>query len=100
MIEKCYFLCNLLQSGVYSLLVLTKVIPFMKKKSGIFGIVVKVSALIAGALLLFKNKNKLSEIFKNRNFIVAMLYGLVLSGIAVVYRLIMALNWIIQQAAK
>lgn len=82
------------------MLVLTKVIPFMKKKSGIFGIVVKVSALAAGALLLFKNKNKLSEVFKNRNVVVAMLYGIVLSGIAVVYRLIMALNWIIQQAAK
>jgi len=83
-----------------SLLVLTKVIPFMKKKSGIFGKVVKVSALVAGAMLLFKNKNKISEIFKNRNFIVAMLYGIVLSGIAVVFRLIMALNWIIQQAAR
>jgi hypothetical protein len=72
----------------------------MKKKSGILGKVVKVSALAAGALLLFKNKNKLSEIIKNRSFIVAMLYGIVLSGIAVVFRLIMALNWIIQQAAR
>jgi hypothetical protein len=72
----------------------------MKKKSGILGKVVKVSALVAGTLLLFKNKNKISEIIKNRNFIVAMLYGIVLSGIAVVFRLIMALNWIIQQAAK
>lgn len=72
----------------------------MKKKSGILGKVVKVSALVAGALLLFKNKNKLSEVFKNRNVIVAMLYGIILSGIAVVFRLIMALNWIIQQAAR
>jgi hypothetical protein len=72
----------------------------MKKKSGILGKIVKVSALVAGALLLFKNKNKFSEVFKNRNVIVAMLYGIILSGIAVVFRLIMALNWIIQQAAR
>jgi len=90
-----------LVSGVFnSLLVLTKVIPFMNKKSGILGKIVKLSALVAGTVLLFKNKNKISELFKNRNVIVAILYGIVLSGIAVVFRLIMALNWIIQQAAR
>jgi|GEM_PF-1774179 len=75
----------------------------VKKNGGLFkhiGIFVKIGALIAGAFLVFKKKEKISSFFKNRNFIVATLYGLLLSGIALVYRLIMALNWIIQQAVK
>lgn len=76
----------------------------MKKKESpktffnIFGKLLKIGAVIAGAVVLFKKKDKISTFFRSSNFFVAAMYGLLVSMIALIYRLIMALNWIIQQA--
>jgi hypothetical protein len=76
----------------------------MKKKElpktvfNIFGKILKVGAVVAGAMALFKKKDKISTFFRSSNFFVAAMYGILVSMIALIYRLIMALNWIIQQA--
>jgi hypothetical protein len=75
------------------------------KKPGIFrflfsisGKLFKIGAIVAGAVLIFRKKEKIAYFFKSSNFFVAAMYGLLVSMIALIYRLIVALNWIIQQA--
>ena len=59
--------------------------------------IVKIILFIAGGFLLFRNKKKLSGIFKNGNFMVTLAYALVFGFMALLYRLMIAVNWIIQQ---
>jgi len=85
------------------LVIKRKNIMSKKSKKGFLGIVtnvLKIATAAASVFYLFKERKKINGLFKNSNFIVAALYGILLSGIAVIFRLIMALNWIIQQAAK
>jgi hypothetical protein len=77
----------------------------MVKKSkpgflGIFTHVIKILTAVASVFFLFRKRKKISGFFKNSNFLVAALYGILLSAIAIVFRLILALNWIIQNATK
>lgn len=60
--------------------------------------ILKLLAVLGGGLLIFRNKNKLSSIFKSNNFILTSLYAIVIIFVALIYRLIIVLNWIIQQA--
>lgn len=69
-----------------------------KRSLSIIGKVVKFGAVIAGGILLFRKKERIGKIFKSSNFLVAAIYGILVSMIALIYRLILALNWIIQQA--
>lgn len=69
-----------------------------KRFLSIIGKVVKFGAVIAGGILLFRKKKKIGTFFKSSNFFVAAIYGILVSMIALIYRLILALNWIIQQA--
>ncbi len=59
----------------------------------------KVIVFAAGGFLFYRKRGTVKKsLFKNSGFIVAMLHGILLSLIAIIYRLIVALNWIIQQA--
>jgi hypothetical protein len=58
----------------------------------------KIATVIGGGLLIFRNKNKLLAFFKSKNFFVTAIYSLVLIFVALIYRLLIVLNWIIQQA--
>ncbi len=71
---------------------------FKKGFLKITGKILKIGALIAGGIFLFRKKGKISNFFKSSNFFVAAVYGILFSLIALIYRLIIALNWIIQQA--
>jgi hypothetical protein len=59
--------------------------------------VLKIIAFIAGGFLFYRSRKKLMEIAKNQNFIITAAYAVILAFIALFYRLIMVLNWIIQQ---
>lgn len=75
-----------------------KKLGFFSFLFSISGKLLKIGALIAGAVFIFRKKEKISNFFRSSNFVVAALYGLLVSMIALIYRLIVALNWIIQQA--
>jgi hypothetical protein len=78
-------------------------IKFIKTLFTSAGKILKVLAFAGGLFFIFKKikKNeKVANFLHSSNFIVAATYGILLSLIALVYRLIVALNWIIQQAAK
>jgi hypothetical protein len=62
------------------------------------GSALKVFFFIAGSFLLYRNKEKVLSFLKNRNFIITAAYAIIISFIALMARLIMALNWILQQA--
>jgi hypothetical protein len=52
---------------------------------------------VAGGFLLFRNKKKLFSFAKNGNFIITLAYAVVFGFMALLYRLIIVVNWIIQQ---
>lgn len=54
--------------------------------------------LISGFLFYKKRKIVKKSILQNSGFLLAAIHGLLLSMIALVYRLIVALNWIIHQS--
>jgi len=59
----------------------------------------KIIIFVAGGFLFYKKRDKVkNSLLKNSGFLVAVIHGVLLSLIALVYRLIVALNWIIQQA--
>jgi hypothetical protein len=58
----------------------------------------KLLFFIAGGFFLYRKKNKLASIAKSRNFIITASYAVIISFIALIARLIMALNWILQQS--
>jgi len=62
------------------------------------GSLLKVIFLSAGGFLIFRNREKIKSLAHNSGFIVTAIHGILLSLIALVYRLIVSLNWIIQQS--
>jgi hypothetical protein len=69
------------------------------KIKSLSGIVLKVLLFAAGGFLFYRKREKVKKsLFKNSGFILAAIHGILLSLIAIIYRLIVALNWIIQQA--
>ncbi|HEX3020081.1 MAG TPA: hypothetical protein VHP36_07250 [Chitinispirillaceae bacterium] len=65
----------------------------------IFRTVLKILLFAAGGFLFYYKRGKVKKSFlQNSGFIVAAIHGILLSLIAIIYRLIVALNWIIQQA--
>jgi len=75
----------------------------MKQKSPLYFIVslairfVKIAGFLAGGFLLYRNRKKLRDFFTRQSFIISASYALVIAFIALFYRLIMVLNWILQQ---
>lgn len=59
--------------------------------------VVRVLAFVAGGFLFYRSRKKIAAFVSNQNFIITAAYAVVLGFIALFYRLIMVLNWIIQQ---
>ncbi len=57
----------------------------------------KIVLFLAGGFLLFRNKEKITSFIKNRNFLVSAAYVIVIGFMALLYRLIIVVNWIIQQ---
>jgi len=60
----------------------------------------KIILFIAGGFLLFRNKKKLFSVVKNGNFIITLAYALIFGFMALLYRLIIAVNWIMQQGGR
>lgn len=58
----------------------------------------KILLFVGGGWLFYKNRQKIASFIKSQNFIITAIYTLVIGGIALFYRLIIFLNWIIQQA--
>ena len=58
----------------------------------------KILFFIAGGFLLYRNKEKVLSFIKNQNFIITAAYAVIIAFIALMARLIMALNWMLQQA--
>jgi hypothetical protein len=81
-----------------------KAVITMKNKSTIripgrlFVRVFKILFFAVGGLYLYRKKEKLATFAKNRNFIITAAYAIIISFIALIARLIMALNWILQQS--
>ncbi|MDG5815776.1 hypothetical protein QA601_11860 [Chitinispirillales bacterium ANBcel5] len=76
------------------------------KKSGVLklfkpllSLLVKAGSVFLTALLIFRKREKLRTFFSHRNVIVASMYGILVFLIAFCFRIILALNWILQQAA-
>ena len=69
-----------------------------KMKGGLLVRILKIFFFIAGGFLLYRNKEKMLSFVGNQNFIITAAYAIIISFIALVARLIMALNWILQQA--
>ncbi len=61
--------------------------------------VLKVLLFVAGGFLFYRKREKVKKsLFQNPGLVLAAIHGILLSLIAIIYRLIVALNWIIQQA--
>ncbi len=71
-----------------------------KKAKSLVWFILKFGSLLAGIALLFKRREKLLTFLKSKSFLLTALYGLLLSLTAVAYRIIQALNWILQQGGK
>jgi hypothetical protein len=69
-----------------------------KMKGGFLIRALRILFFLAGGFLLYRNKQKVLSFIKNRNFIITAAYAIIISFIALMARLIMALNWILQQA--
>lgn len=69
-----------------------------KTHHGLFARALKILFFIAGGFLLYRKKEKILSFFKSRNFIVTAAYAIIISFIAIIARLIVVLNWILQQA--
>jgi hypothetical protein len=67
-----------------------------KSSNSVVGIF-KIILFVAGGFLLFRNKKKLFSFAKNGNFIITLAYAVVFGFMALLYRLIIVVNWIIQQ---
>jgi len=72
--------------------------PAEKIKGNLLVRTLKIFFFIAGGFLLYRNKEKVRSFVRNQNFIITAAYAIIISFIALVARLIMALNWILQQA--
>jgi len=68
-----------------------------KKTFSLIGLLFKIVLFVAGGFLIWRYRKKVAAFIKNQNFIITAAYALLIGFIALFYRLIMALNWIIQQ---
>ena len=59
--------------------------------------VVRVLAFVSGGFLFYRARKRIISFVQNQNFIITAAYAVVLAFIALFFRLIMVLNWIIQQ---
>jgi hypothetical protein len=59
--------------------------------------IIRALAFVCGGFLIFRSRKKIASFVKNQNFIITAAYAMVIAFIALFYRLIMVLNWIIQQ---
>jgi hypothetical protein len=69
-----------------------------KMKGGLFIRALKVLFFLAGGFLLYRKKENVLSFIKNQNFIITAAYAVIISFIALIARMIVALNWILQQA--
>ncbi|NLP01187.1 MAG: hypothetical protein GX089_01695 [Fibrobacter sp.] len=69
-----------------------------KVRSLFSGGVLKFLFLVTGGFFLFLRRDRVKALFRNSGFIAAMAHGILLSLIALIYRLITALNWILLQS--
>jgi len=60
-------------------------------------LIFKIVLFFAGGFLFFRNKEKITSFIKNRNFLVSAAYVIVVGFMALLYRLIIVVYWIIQQ---
>lgn len=61
--------------------------------------VFKVLLFAAGGFIFYWKREKVKKsLFQKSGFILAVIHGVLLSLIAIIFRLVVALNWIIQQA--
>jgi hypothetical protein len=67
------------------------------KATSIVWKVVRVLAFVAGGFLFYRGRKKIILFIQNQNFIITAAYAVIIAFIALFYRLIMVLNWIIQQ---
>jgi hypothetical protein len=70
---------------------------FAGKAASIIWKVVRVMAFVAGGFLFYRSRKKIASFVKNQTFIISAAYAVIIAFIALFYRLIMVLNWIIQQ---
>lgn len=68
------------------------------KKKGIVVPIIQIFTLITGGVFLLLKKNKISAFFKKQNIVIASIYGILISMIAVILRLITYVVWLLQQA--
>jgi hypothetical protein len=67
------------------------------KAGSIIWKVARVLTFAAGGFLFFRWRRKIAAFVSNQNFIITAAYAVILAFIALFYRLIMVLNWIMQQ---
>ena len=65
---------------------------------GIIVRLLKIIGFVAGGFLLYRNRKKLNSLITRQGFIISAVYAVILAFIALFYRLIILLNWILQQA--
>jgi hypothetical protein len=58
----------------------------------------KIAGIVAGTVLIFKNRKSIHTFLQKQNLIIAGLYGLLLSLIALVFRLVLFVSSLLQQA--
>jgi hypothetical protein len=68
-----------------------------KKTVSIIWKVVRALVFVSGGFLFFRGRKKIISFIQNQNFIITAVYAVIIAFIALFYRLIMVLNWIIQQ---
>jgi hypothetical protein len=71
-----------------------------KKKTSGLSWIIRILLFVSGIFLIIRNKKKLYSVVKNRNFIVTLAYTIAILFSALLYRLLMVVNWIIQQGAR
>lgn len=61
--------------------------------------VLKIIVVSLGGLFFYRKRDRVKKsLLHNSGFLITAIHGLLLSLIAIVYRLIVALNWLIQQS--
>jgi hypothetical protein len=60
--------------------------------------ILKLIFLAAGGFLIYRKKEKILAFIQNKNFILTSLYAAMIGFMALIYRALVALNWLIQQA--
>jgi hypothetical protein len=59
--------------------------------------ILKILAFLAGGFLIYRNRKKLHSFFTRQGFLVSAAYAILIAFIALFYRCIIFLNWLLQQ---